>query len=83
MSMAITADMTRSKRSPGIDKANKLTYHLRMKKEEGRRRRKRHAAPSCHNESGTYSCRARSWCDDCGLFPVYVTKYHDAYRGIV
>lgn len=27
-SMAINADVTHSKRSPGIDKANKLTYHF-------------------------------------------------------
>lgn len=28
VSVAINADVTHSKRSPGIDKANKLTYHL-------------------------------------------------------
>lgn len=34
MSMAINADVTHLKRSPGIDKANKLTYYLSEKKKK-------------------------------------------------
>jgi len=34
MSMAINTDVTHSKRSPGIDKANKLTYYLSMESKE-------------------------------------------------
>lgn len=69
MPIAINADVTHSKRSPGIDKANKLTYYLSTKTQEGREEgKKKQSASSCHNEYGTYSCRVHCWCDDCTLF---------------